>query len=143
MLMQGLGLKQGDDMLTENARKFQQLYKAEWSVRVSSASLRSLADNKFNKEELLPLTTDLLLIKKYCLEQIPKLVLELKCPTVETWRKLAEIVLTRITIFNKRRGNEPSSILLKRYVTRSSHAKVTHSDIYDSLSELEKKLLDR
>ena len=64
--MQGMGLRKGDDILVDHAKKFHKLYLSEWSVIISSASLRSLADNKFNKEDLLPLTSDLLLLKQYC-----------------------------------------------------------------------------
>ena len=45
-LMQGMGLRKGDDLLSDDAKTFHKLYLSEWSVRISSASLRSLADNK-------------------------------------------------------------------------------------------------
>ena len=144
MLMQGMGLRKGDDILADHAKKFHKLYLSERSVRISSASLHSLADNKFNKEDLLPLTSDLLLLKQYCENRTKILVKTVaEMPTLETWRELAEVILTRITIYNKRRGNEPSSLLLKRYQEKSSHSKVVHSDITDSLSSLEKALLKR
>ena len=90
----------------KNSLKFQRLYQTEWSVHVSSASMRTLADNKFNKNKIMPLTSDLLTIKSFCTEQIKELTKALKFPTVEIWRELAETVVTRITIFNKRRGSD-------------------------------------
>ena len=59
------------------------------------------------------------------------------------WRLLAEIIITRLTIFNKRRGNEVSSLLLKRYVDRNAHNKTIHEDILKSFTPLEKKLMNR
>ena len=130
MLMQGMGQRKGDDILIDHAKKFHKLYLSEWSVRILSASLRSLAENKFNKEDLLPLTSDLLLLRQYCENRTKILVKTLAAkPTLETWRNMAEVILIRITIFNKRCSNEPSSLLLKRYKEKSSHSKVVHSHI--------------
>lgn len=43
LLMNGVGLKQGNKTLQKNASNFSVLYKSEWSVKLSSASLRTLA----------------------------------------------------------------------------------------------------
>ena len=144
MLLQGMGLRKGNPVLVENAKNFQKLYESEWSVLISSASLRALADNKFNKDELLPLTSDLVKLRQYCEDRMTALRAELLVKVDSAkWRELADIVLTRITIFNKRRGNEPSSLLLSRYVNRKSKSAVVHDDIIDSLSPMERKLLYR
>ena len=50
----GVGLRRNDQMLIDRSIGFQRLYKNEWRVLVSSASLRSLGDNKFNKTDMLP-----------------------------------------------------------------------------------------
>jgi len=34
-------------------------------------------------------------------------------PTYNTWRELSEIVLSRLVVFNKRRGSEPAKLLLQ------------------------------
>ena len=49
--MKGIGLWRKDQNLIVNADSLVSLYKSEWSVRISSASLRTLANNKFNKQE--------------------------------------------------------------------------------------------
>ncbi|XP_057303145.1 uncharacterized protein LOC130640517 [Hydractinia symbiolongicarpus] len=144
MLLQGLGLRKGDDTIVVKAQKFQKIFQSEWSVRISSASLRSLADNRFNKDDILPLTSDLLLLKSYCDKRLQEVLKEIKItPSRDLWRELADIILTRVTVFNKRRGNEPSSILLSRYTSRNSRSNVVHGDILETLSTLEKKLMNR
>ena len=143
-LVHGYGLRQNDDCIVKDATGFQQLYQHEWSVRISSASLRTLADNKFNRLDILPVTSDLMKLISFCEDAISTLSQQLKKKsTTEVWRQLAETVLTRLTIFNKRRGSEPSSILLKRFEERKNREKFTHGDIMESLSPLEKKLVDR
>lgn len=55
------------------------------------------------------------------------------------WCDLANITISRLSIFNKRRGNEVS----KRYLERKNYAKALHDDVTKSLSPLEKKLMER
>ena len=143
MLLQGIGLRRKQQNLVTDASNFQIIYNQEWSVKISSASLRTLADNKFNKNEVMPLTDDLLRLRNFCLEKIQALTLVLKkSPSLDKWRELAELVITRITIFNKRRGNEVSSLLVKRFQERKErhHA---HNDILQSLTPLEQQLMQR
>ena len=144
VLMKGIGLRRKDQNLIVNADSLVSLYKSEWSVRISSASLRTLADNKFNKQELLPVTDDLLKVKQFCEDSIQHLVDKLKIkPTLPDWRELADIIVCRITIFNKRRGNEASSVLLKRFTSRKENNGTVHTDILESLTPLEQKLMER
>ena len=144
MLLKGIGLRRKDQDLIVNADNLTALYRSEWSVRISSASLRTLADNKFNKVELLPVTSDLLKVKIVCEESMERLVSKLKKkPMLPDWRELAEIIVCRITIFNKRRGNEASSVLLKKFVDRKQNQTTVHDDILESLTPLERKLMER
>ena len=106
VLLKGIGLREKNNSMIEDATNLSQLYSGEWSTHVSSASLRTIADNNFNKKEYLPVTNDLLKIKQHCVEKmasLSKIVAE--SPEIKGWRELAEIVITRLTIFNKRRGN--------------------------------------
>ena len=62
-LVHGYGLRQNDDSIVKSANGFQQLYQHEWSIKISSASLRILEDNKFNRFDILPVTADLMKLK--------------------------------------------------------------------------------
>ena len=144
MLLKGLALRIKEPEVIEDATNLSQLYASEWSNLVSSASLRTIADTNFNKQEFLPVTSDLLKVKAYCYSKMEALVAELKkAVDKQLWRELAEIVITRLTIFNKRRGNKVSSILLKRYKNRADFGKALHDDVLESLSALERKLMER
>ena len=144
MLLKGLALRIKEPEVIEDATNLSQLYASEWANLVSSASLRTIADTNFNKQEFLPVTSDLLKVKAYCYSKMEALVAELKkAVDKQLWRELAEIIITRLTIFNKRRGNEVSSILLKRYINRADFGKALHDDVLESLSALERKLMER
>jgi len=39
-------------------------------------------------------------------------------PSYAAWRALAEIVLARLVVFNKRRGGEPAKMILSQFVNR-------------------------
>jgi len=65
-------------------------------------------------------------------------------PNIQNWRELTELTICRLTIFNKRRSNEPSNLLVKRYLTREQKAaRNVHKDILSSLSPIEKQLMQR
>lgn len=64
-------------------------------------------------------------------------------PTYSTWRKLAQLTMTRMTIFNKRRGGEVSKLLLETYQTRPGWKGNTNEEVLKSLEPLERKLLNR
>ena len=47
-LLKGIGIKTKNDQFVKNGGLFSQLYKLEWSVKITSVSIRTLANNKFN-----------------------------------------------------------------------------------------------
>lgn len=141
-LKQGMAIRCNNQQEIDDCLNFQNLMKSEWSVRISSASLRTLSNNKFNRDDVLPFTSDLLKLKDYCCKRRAALMKE-KEVTLNIWRELAEVTVTLVTIFNKRRGNEASSVLLKRFLERDDHSKSIHTDIVDSLTPLEQKLMER
>ena len=93
---------------------------------------------------LLPLTEDLVMVWKYIMEEISSLV-----PFVMTdhkytsWRKLSQLIMTRLILFNKRRGGEVSRLLLKTYTERPNGKLSANSEVVASLKPLEKELLQR
>ena len=143
-LLKAVGIKSGDKELEKNAVRFQELYCLEWSVKISSIGLKTLSDNKFEKVQLLPVTEDLLKVRSYMKSQIPQITNQLTSkPTVELWRSLAEVLGARLTIFNRRRGNEVYKLLLSRYKEKHKWKEGEMPEIKDSLTPLEKRLMRR
>ena len=82
---------------------FMQLYQAEWHSKVASPALDNLAFRKHNSPQVLPFTADLLALRKYVVHRLSVLTTGTNT-SKEDWRDLAELCLTRLIMFNKRRG---------------------------------------
>lgn len=128
--------------LRESAQAFLTIFDAEWSDRISSQCLRSIYDKKMNKTEELPLTSDLVLMTtklKELIQEGTQNVLENATP--ENGRALAEAVLSRLVLFNKRRGGEQSKMLLATFLeVTQSNQQAVNEEIFKSLSPFEQKL---
>ena len=64
-------------------------------------------------------------------------------PQLDDWSLLAQFTLTRLVIFNKRRGGEASKLALKVYQERLDWSKANSSEITKSLNKFEKELSRR
>ena len=116
----------------------------EWCGRINTAALRTMDDSKFNRITLLPITDDLLIIRTHVQTEIPKLTARLNdSKTLFDWRTLAEVVGSRLTIFNRRRGNEVYQMLIKKFKSRNERKESEIEEIKLSLSPLEKRLMQR
>ncbi|CAB3980272.1 Hypothetical predicted protein, partial [Paramuricea clavata] len=86
---------------------FIQLYEEEWGNKVTNPALRNLAFKKNNAPEFLPLTSDLLNLCEYFVKEIKDLTPKVESDRVkENWRQLVTVTLTRLILFNKRRGKK-------------------------------------
>lgn len=130
---------------TEN---FQRLLKYEWTDKVSSVALATLATNKFNKPQLLPCTEDLTKLTAYVDQEISRLSTLLDhddsmcCDQI--WRNLCEVLLVKVVLFNKRRGGEAESMRMESYENRQQKGEtIINKELLDTFSELEKQLVKR
>jgi len=71
---------------------------------------------KLRKPGLLPLETDLSLLRQYSVTTLNTLVHDqYKMFGVAEFRKLRSVIVTRLTVFNARRGSEPARLLLREW----------------------------
>ena len=99
-------------------------------------------DNKIEKAPLLPLTDDLLKIRVFWKNSIPKLTKKLlESLGLVTWRALAEAIAIRLTVFNHRRGNEVFQLLISRFVDRAKWKDSEMDEIKKPLTSLEQRLM--
>jgi hypothetical protein len=104
-VVKGQALRNKDMATKSEIDLFLELYETEWSAKVTSQALQTLAFKKHNKPQYLPVTNDLLILRTFLIENIPALTEEVrKNPVEENWRKLAILTLARLISFNKRRG---------------------------------------
>ena len=143
-IFKGIAIKKGDKEMVRNAEDVSQLYNLEWGIQISSVSLRTLASNKFNKVQCLPLTEDLLTVRSYLLEQIPKITSALnRKPILKTWRFLSEMVGVRLTLFNRRRISEVFGMLVSHFNDRQQWKAQEMEEVKSSLTPLEQQLMKR
>ena len=144
VLAKGIGIKTNNSELISDSENFLELYKLEWAPKISTVCLKTMDVNKFNKIMLLPLTEDIMKVRNYLKRKIPDLTSQVaELPTLENWRALAEAMGIRLTIFNRRRGNEAFQLLISRYNDKNKWKEAEMDEIKKSLSPLEKRLMRR
>jgi hypothetical protein len=144
-ILERMALESGKKDAVESARSFYQLYSKHWASEVSSHALRTLYNNKRNKPKVLPLSEDIVKMSKYLNIQgaYHQKVLE-DCSRSESdvrqfsWRRLNEILLVQIILFNRRRQGEASKMTLEEYnnIVHPNGQKV----VLDALSKVEMEL---
>ena len=144
-MKRGIALRETDDKSLKDAENFLKLMESDWTDNVSSIALASLRTNKFNKPPMLPVTEDLIKIRDYQQDRISYLVQKLtkKTPTYHRWKELAAVTLSRVIMFNKRRGGEAAKLLIDTYKSRPDWSKVSSQEVQDTLSNAEKVLMKR
>jgi len=137
----GRSIKIGDKEARTHAEDYIFLHEKEMVDKITSAARQTLKERKFNQKELLPLTKDLVRLAKYQDEEIGRLSATLGMyPTVEDWKELAYVILSKVISFNKRRGDEAAKLMVESYKNRSDWRQC-NTEIADSLPAVEKHLL--
>lgn len=138
----GYGIQTSNIGYKQDAGDVIKLHEQQYTDRISGPALHTLQQAKFNKPDFLPLTEDLVLLKQFLINEMKKMVVELKSrPSADVWRRLAEATCTRVQIFNKRRGNEVVKLLLDTYKNRTKWNEHVNEELEKSLDEVEQELV--
>ena len=144
ILLRGQAIRRNDKEGMGQVNGFIQLYELEWKTFISSIASRSLEESKYTAPAVLPLTSDLMKLREFCLKEIPACISRLKsAPSLEDWRFLAELTASRVIAFNKRRGNEGTKITIEEFLQRPDWKSIQNEEISKSLKPLEKELCRR
>ena len=141
----GYAVRCNDEKEIKDAETFLKLMRMEWADEISSIAITSLKVSHHNRPSLLPMTDDLIKLKKYLYKTI-ETCQKLLCSgelTAVTWREMAEATLTWILLFNKRRSSEVSMMLISSYKDRPDWKKTTNKELVGSFTVVEKMLLDK
>ena len=144
-LEKGRALRTKDRDTIEDLDYFIHLMKTEWSTRISTIALNTLQENSYQKVEVLPLTEDLLVVRRHTSERMRELSIQLtNSPSnTQAWRELAETTVTRIVILNRRRSTEGAKLTIEQYQNRPKWSQHSLSEIQDTLTPLEMELCKR
>lgn len=76
-IFRGVGLREKNDKIIQNAQHFLELMKCEWNDKISSCSSATLSSGK-SSEELIPLTSDLLKLREHTMKKMEKMMTEVR-----------------------------------------------------------------
>lgn len=141
---QGFCLRNNNTEGLKEAERFGLLLQGEWTDTIATTAHNTLKRRKDQDIQILPVTEDLRLLRQYHKKEVRQNIDALhESHSYLTWRRLAQLIMTRLIIFNKRRGGEVSKLLLKTYTDRPDWKKHTNDDILESMQGLERELLKR
>ncbi|XP_063343175.1 uncharacterized protein LOC134636870 [Pelmatolapia mariae] len=128
-----------DEALIKSTDAFKKLYVSKWSEMVSHRALNTLSEAKFNKPSTLPFTEDVRILHHYLQKSAESAFCSLENEaTAQNYAQLAQVTLSQIIVFNRRRSGEVSKMRLKSFLERDKTA--LHTDVSMGLSEMEQRL---
>ena len=139
-MKRGEALHQGDSVGLKEAEDFLTLHNNEYTDKMASTAHASYRI-KGNTLTEFPDEDDLRLLRDYQQQKISSLVDSLKMdPDEFVWRELAEITMTRIIVFNARRGSEAADLTVQDFMRASN---TVDPFLVATLSKVEQQLLKR
>ncbi|CAM4686021.1 unnamed protein product [Leuciscus chuanchicus] len=135
----GQALMNEDDLSEKKAKKFFELLEKNWRNSVSIAAHQTIQEKRWNKEDDIPLTKNVIALRDHLrmVEDEARANLTQQM-NLRAYKALNETVLAQVIIFNKRHEGEASRLTLDTYKKASTNA--INEDIYSTLSPLEKEL---
>lgn len=129
------------DVLTEKkAKKFKELLDNSWSTYVLTNAHSTMEQQKWNKEDSVPLTEDVVTLQS-CLRKIEAKAELREHVSATGYKKLIESLLAQIIVFNKKREGETSLLTMELYLKADTSS--VNKDVNETLSAVEKLLSHR
>jgi len=139
-LKRGMALRSGDSTALKEADDYITLHGSEYTDRASSAAHASLR-MKGNTLSEFPDECDLRKLKWYLKKEMSHVLTQLHDHAdATTWRELAELTMSRLIVFNARRGSEAAELTWEEYSHATSDV---DSALSSSFSTVERQLLGR
>jgi hypothetical protein len=131
--------KKGTAQQRTQIEDFTYLFDSEWSLKLSRHANNDLYVGKWNKPTMLPLAEDVKKLNSYLnSEQKRNLEILRTGFSHPAWDQLGKITLAHLIRFKRRRVGEVQRLLLETVTEKRQLDK--NSDIYDSLSDVEKTI---
>ena len=118
------------------------LIESQWANEISAQAATNLNAKKWNKEELLPLASDLKKLNKYLQRTADQLYNELlkNHENSVAYNSLKEVIYTQIILLNRRRPAEVAQLKVHTYKSINLHCE--ESVFENCITETEKILLN-
>ncbi|XP_063923052.1 uncharacterized protein LOC135137359 [Zophobas morio] len=120
-----------------------QLIEGHWKFDISSAACNDLNTKKWNKITIVPLASDLKLLKEYLIEKANSAISLLKRDKKnrQAYNQLVETIFCRVILLNRRRPGELQRFLLHAYTCDNNNKSKTYEEFSEVVSETEKALM--
>lgn len=141
LILKSNALQASDDRVVKLSTEFHELCEMKWTDDVAAHAHRTLTTLKRNNAKCVPLAEDVMCLTSYLRKEGGKekeTLLKGNLDISSSWKKLNEITLTQVMMFNRRRQGEISKMTTDDYSKRC----LTQNNDYitDALSEFEKEL---
>lgn len=141
--MEGRFVVNGNREARQNVKDFLFLYSTQWKTSINSIAHQTSVEKRFNKKDALPLTEDVQKVQQHLDKEIAMKGKRLiKSPSTQNWQEFAKVLLTKLTLFNFRRGNECAAMQVVKFQQRNNW-KLDNQEIYQSLQSFEQELAQR
>ncbi|KAM9765903.1 uncharacterized protein ACNS7B_003023 isoform 2-T2 [Menidia menidia] len=135
-------LMTSDVLMEKKAKKFKMLLDTSWSSYVSINAHSTIEQRKWNKEDCVPLTEDVIALQNYLQKVEDEAKEELKKhPNTTAYKLLSECLLAQVIVFNKKREGEASRLTMETYIKADTGP--VNKDIYETLSPVEQQMSHR
>ncbi|KAI4455665.1 hypothetical protein MML48_9g00000121 [Holotrichia oblita] len=126
----------------EDVNLLKNLIVSQWADEVSAQAGTNLHENKWNKEELLPLTSDLKKLSTYLHNSAEQQYSKLKDNNdeVDAYYALKDVLYTQILLLNRRRPAEVAQLKIQTYQTINLDSSKQDTEFKSCLTETEKML---
>lgn len=127
----------------EDLKLLKILIESQWSNEISAQAATNLNENKWNKNELLPLTSDLKKLQEYLSLQAEQALehLQTSPSSSDSYCKLKECLYVQIILLNRRRPAEVAQLKVQTYKSISLEPE-NDNELQKCLTETERILLN-
>ena len=142
LLKTSKSIEMDDDKMEREAQRFKSLYDAHWNQKVSHIANRRVRLRALNKKKELPLTSDLQNLTAFMCEQ-QKVMISDSVNSYHDWKHLAEILICRVMLFNKRRISRGGRAYRGRFCHYRGQNDSFDNDLLECMDLSEKALAKR
>jgi hypothetical protein len=136
----GSSTRARDSNAKADAESLIALYKSDFTDLVSTPAHTSVKRSPRTLEEF-PDSTDLGLLKDYQIKTSQSLIQSLESqPSRQLWRDLAEVTMSRLLVFNARRGSEVADLRMTEYEKRTNYV---HTNVLNNMSVQDQQMVQR
>ena len=141
-ILKGEGIRNCSKTLKNMADDYTTLIELSWNDEISRVARTELEQRKWNAPKLLPLTSDLQVLRNHIKNVTASAVIALGVNNhdIVEYRNLATALLTSLILFNRRRAGEPALMKICDFENKLTTDSVINDEVKESLSQFELKL---